>query len=127
MSGDEKSAGANWREITVDASVDEITTVTDFVNAYLSETGCSEQARIQLDVAVDELFGNIARYAYGAGPGAATVRVGAEEDSLCVTITFIDGGEPFNPLAKEMPDTTGLPARQRPIGGLGLNVLTMRV
>ena len=108
------------REITVDAAVDQITVVTAFVNEQLAELGCSERVRIQVDMAIDELFGNIARYAYDPDTGPATVRVDVEEDPLCVIISFIDQGTPFNPLAKEMPDTTGMKARERPIGGLGL-------
>ena len=58
--------------------------------------------------------------AYAPGTGPATVRLEKEEDPLCVVITLIDGGEPFDPLAKEMPETTHLKARERPIGELGL-------
>ena len=108
------------REITVEASMDAIEPVTGFVNAFLAELGCPSRIRVQLDVALDELFGNIVRYAYAPGTGPATVRLEKEEDPLCVVITLIDGGEPFDPLAKEMPDTTHLKARERPIGGLGL-------
>ncbi len=107
------------REITVNASLEEISRVTDFINTQLAELGCSERIRIQVDVAVDELFGNIVRYAYKPEVGEATVRVDVEDDPLSVIITFIDHGVPFDPLTKEFRDTTGLPARERPIGGLG--------
>ena len=108
------------REITVEASLARIGAVTDFVNEQLAELGCPDGIRIQIDVAIDELFGNIARYAYGADTGEATVRMDVEDEPRSVVITFIDRGAPFDPLAWEMPDTTHLPARQRPIGGLGL-------
>ena len=108
------------REITVTAAIDQIMTVTDFVNIQLKELGCSERIRIQVDIAIDELFGNIARYAYHPNTGPATVRVDVGEDPLCVIITFIDHGVPYDPLAAEIPDTTSLPASERPIGGLGL-------
>ena len=108
------------REISVRAVTGQVGAVTDFVNALLTELGCSEGARIQIDVAVDELFGNIARYAYGQEAGMATVRLETEENPKCVMITFIDQGAPYNPLAEERPDTTRLPAKKRPIGGLGL-------
>ena len=108
------------REMTVNADVDQIARVTDFVNEHLAGLGCSEQVRIQMDVAIDEIFGNIARYAYNPETGKATVRVNVEEDPLRVVISFIDDGKPFDPLAAEIPDTTALPARERPIGGLGL-------
>ncbi|MBQ9008485.1 MAG: ATP-binding protein [Clostridia bacterium] len=108
------------QEITVDTEMEQIANVTNFVNAFLKELGCPTHVRIQLDVAVDELFGNIIRYAYGDKIGPVTIRMEAEEDSLDVVLTFIDQGIPFNPLTKEMPNTFGLKARERPIGGLGL-------
>ena len=108
------------RELTVDASLDQIGRVTDFVNEQLSELGCSQRIRIQVDVAIDELFGNIARYAYDPEVGPATVRVDVEDDPLSVIITFIDRGVPYDPVSAEFRDTTHLSAKDRPIGGLGL-------
>ncbi len=107
------------REITVAAAVEEVSRVTDFVNARLAELGCPERTRIQVDVAVDEIFSNIANYAYGPERGEATVRVDVEEEPLCVVLSFVDRGRPFDPLSRGDPDIT-LPAAERPIGGLGL-------
>lgn len=107
-------------ELSVNATLDQIQPVTEFVNRQLSELGCSERVRIQVNVAIDELFGNIARYAYNPDVGPATVRVDVEDDPLCVIITFIDHGVPYDPLAAKFEDTTHLPAKERPIGGLGL-------
>ena len=104
------------REITVNASVDEIKSVTDFVNSQLAELGCTERIRIQVDIAIDEIFGNIVRY------GSATVRVDVEEDPLSVIVAFIDRGIPFDPLRSKEPDVT-LQAKERPIGGLGLFIV----
>ncbi len=106
-------------EITLDASVEQIATVTEFVNKCLAGLGCSDRIRRQIDIAIDEIYGNIARYAYRMGKGPATVCVDVQEDPLCVVITFMDNGVPFDPLAVKAPDTT-LPAEERPIGGLGL-------
>lgn len=107
------------KELTVDAAVENIEVVTDFVNEELEKLDCPLKARRQIDVAIDELFGNIARYAYSPDVGKATVRFSVEEDPLEVTITFIDNGIPFNPLEKSNPDTS-LSAEERPIGGLGI-------
>ena len=96
------------QEITVEATMERIAEGTDFVNAFLSTLGCPEHVRIQVDVAIDELFGNIVRYAYAPGSGQATVRVDAQEEPLSAVITFIDCGAPFDPVAEEQPDTTGL-------------------
>ena len=93
------------KELTVDAAVENIEVVTDFVNEELEKLDCPVKARRQIDVAIDELFGNIARYAYSPDVGKATVRFSVEEDPLEVTITFIDNGIPFNPLEKSNPDT----------------------
>ncbi|MDO4882407.1 MAG: ATP-binding protein [Oscillospiraceae bacterium] len=107
------------KELTVDAAVENIEVVTDFVNEELEKLDCPLKARRQIDVAIDELFGNIARYAYSPDVGKATVRFSVEENPLEVTITFIDNGVPFNPLEKSNPDTH-LSAEERPIGGLGI-------
>lgn len=107
------------KELTVDAAVENIEVVTDFVNEELEKLDCPIKARRQIDVAIDEMFGNIARYAYSPDVGKATVRFAVEEDPLEVTITFIDNGIPFNPLEKSNPDTH-LSAEERPIGGLGI-------
>ena len=108
------------REITVDASLDQVRPVTDFVNGTLADAGCPDRIRIQIDVAIDEIFSNIARYAYPREGGSVKVRVDTEGDPLQVIIAFVDQGVPCNPLAIEIPDTTALPADERPVGGLGL-------
>jgi anti-sigma regulatory factor (Ser/Thr protein kinase) len=107
------------KELTVVATVENIETVTDFVNEQLEALDCPMKAQMQIDIAIDELFGNIAHYAYNPEVGSATVRVEVIEDPLAVTITFIDNGVPYDPLAKADPDTT-LSAEERDIGGLGI-------
>ena len=107
------------KELTITATVENIETVTDFVNEQLEALDCPMKAQMQIDIAIDELFGNIAHYAYNPEIGKATVRVEVIEDPLAVTITFIDNGVPYDPLAKADPDTT-LSAEERDIGGLGI-------
>ena len=107
------------KELTLAATVENIETVTEFVNAQLELLDCPIKAQMQIDIAIDELFGNIAHYAYNPEVGSATVRVEVIEDPLAVTITFIDNGVPYDPLAKADPDTT-LSAEERDIGGLGI-------
>jgi anti-sigma regulatory factor (Ser/Thr protein kinase) len=107
------------KELTVAATVENIETVTDFVNEQLEALDCPMKAQMQIDIAIDELFGNIAHYAYNPEIGKATVRVEVTEDPLAVVITFIDNGVPYDPLAKADPNTT-LSAEEREIGGLGI-------
>lgn len=105
------------KELTVEATIKNIEAVTDFINDELETLGCPLKTKIQIDVAIDELFGNIARYAYGGETGKAEVRIEFEDDS--VIITFIDSGKPFNPTERAEPDTT-LPVEERAVGGLGI-------
>ena len=107
------------KELTVEAKTTNIEAVTDFVNEQLEALDCPMKAQMQIDIAIDELFGNIAHYAYNPEIGQATVRVEVVEDPLSVVITFIDNGVPYDPLAKADPDTT-LSAEERDIGGLGV-------
>lgn len=107
------------KELTVDAAVENIKVVTDFVTAELETLGCPRRAQLQIAVAIDELFGNIAKYAYSPQVGSATVRLDVEREPLSVIITFIDNGRPFNPLEQTEPDIHA-PAEDRPIGGLGI-------
>ena len=107
------------KELTIAATVENIETVTDFINEQLEALDCPMKAQMQIDIAIDELFGNIAHYAYNPEIGKATVRVEVTEDPLAVVITFIDNGVPYDPLAKADPDTT-LSAEEREIGGLGI-------
>ncbi len=110
---------ANSKILTVDAVPDNIEKVTDFVNDELSALDCPLKIQMQIDVAIDELFSNIAHYAYNPDTGPATVMVDIEKDPLAVVITFVDQGRPYDPLKKEDPDVT-LSADEREVGGLGI-------
>ena len=107
------------KELTLEATVANIEPVTEFVNGELEALDCPLRAQMQIDVAIDELFSNIAFYAYDPETGPATVRVEVEEEPLSVIITFIDHGKPYDPLAREDPDIT-LQAENREVGGLGV-------
>ena len=107
------------KELTLEATLENIPVVAAFLDGQMEAAGCTPKARMQMDLAVDELFGNIAHYAYGAGRGKADVRVEVSGEPAAATITFTDRGMPYDPLAKEDPDVT-LPADKREIGGLGI-------
>lgn len=110
------------KELTIDATVENIEVVTDFVNEQLEALSCPMKAQMQIDIAIDELFGNIANYAYDPEVGPATVRVEVVDTPLSVVITFIDHGVPYDPLKQEDPDTTRT-AEEREIGGLGIYIV----
>jgi len=107
------------KELTIAATVENIESVTEFVNTQLEALNCPLKAQMQIDIAIDELFGNIAHYAYNPDVGSATVQVEVTEEPMAVIITFIDGGVPYDPLSAADPDIT-LSAEERQIGGLGI-------
>lgn len=106
-------------DLTLEATVENLPKVLEFVDSHLEEHDCPPRAQMQIDIAVEELFVNIAHYAYAPQVGHATVRVEIQPEPLAVIITFIDKGMPYDPLAKEDPDVT-LSAEDRTIGGLGI-------
>ena len=105
-------------KLTVEATTANIDVVTDFVNSRLEKLDCPMKAQMQIDVAIDEIFANIANYAYEDG-GTATVEFEVDEANRTVKLTFIDSGTPFDPLERQDPDVT-LPAEEREVGGLGV-------
>ncbi|MBO4692992.1 MAG: SpoIIE family protein phosphatase [Clostridia bacterium] len=106
-------------ELDIEAVVDNLQEVIEFVNARLAEAKCSAKMQMQMDVAVEEIFVNISNYAYSPDVGNATVRVEFSKEPVTVTITFVDSGIPYDPLKKEDPDIS-LSAEEREIGGLGI-------
>ena len=107
------------KELKLTATVESLDEVLAFIDAELESVDCPMKVQMQLDVAVEELYVNIAHYAYAPGTGEATVSIDITQDPLYVTITFKDSGIPFDPTAKADPDVT-LSAQERQIGGLGI-------
>lgn len=102
------------------AQQDQLEQVQRFVEEQVEQYECPDKVKFQLAVAVEEIFVNIAHYAYHPEQaGTATIRCCVGGDPLQVTIQFLDNGKPFNPLAKEDADIT-LSAEERRIGGLGI-------
>lgn len=114
--------GMHMKELTLEATVENINRVTEFADEFLEELDCPLKSRMQLDIAIDELFGNIARYAYEGKEGEATVRLAWCEKEGVVELSFIDQGMPFDPLKQKEPDIT-LSAEERAIGGLGIHMV----
>ncbi len=107
------------KELTLEARVDSLPQVLAFVDEYLESLDCSMKVQMQIDVAVEEIYVNVASYAYAPKTGSVTITLETEDAPRSVTITFTDSGVPYDPLAKEDPDVT-LSAEERKIGGLGI-------
>ena len=106
-------------ELVIEATRENLPKVISFVNEHLEAADCNMRTQIQIDIAVEELFINIASYAYDPEIGTAVVQVTVTDEPLSVEITFIDNGRQYDPLAKEDPDIT-LPINKRKKGGLGI-------
>ena len=89
----------------------------DFVDSFLDKYGCPMNTQMKIDLSVEEIYVNIANYAYGGGKGDAQISI--ENNDGNVKIVFSDSGTPYNPLEKPDPDTT-LSSEERQIGGLGV-------
>ena len=103
--------------MTVAAETENLQKVLGFVGGYLDKISCQKKARMHIDIAVDDIFVNIAHYAYDKAGGNVTVNVEVTPETA--VITFIDSGAPYDPLKKPGPDVT-LPMEKRAIGGLGV-------
>ena len=119
QSAAEASGASDGSELEIEAVEENLDEVLAFVQKHLESEDCPPKAAMQIDVAVEEIFVNIAKYAYAPDKGKATVRVEVSDEPVAVTITFVDHGIPYDPLAKEDPDVT-LSAEERQIGGLGI-------
>ena len=106
------------KEFTVEAKVENLDKVIAFVNSELETADCPMKIQMQIELAVEEIFVNIAHYAYGEETGSATVTVDVSSGDTAV-ICFSDSGVQYDPLAKEDPDVT-LSLDKRSIGGLGI-------
>lgn len=105
--------------ITVPASLDQLDNVQEFVSERLEQYDCPMKAMMAIEIAVEEIFVNIANYAYRPEVGEATVCCEVSEEPLEVTIQFLDHGKPFNPLEKEDADISQDALLERE-GGLGI-------
>ena len=105
-------------ELRVEAKVEKLPAVNAFVTATLTDA-CPAKARMHIELAAEEIFVNIASYAYSEPGGIVVVRRSGGEGPEGLTLTFIDEGVPYNPLQRSDPDFS-LSVEDRPIGGLGV-------
>ncbi|MDR0957600.1 MAG: ATP-binding protein [Clostridiales bacterium] len=103
------------KHLTVQAKIESLEEVIDFIQEEMSYV--AQKIVNQISIVVEEIFANIANYAYPYNGGMAEISVDTTNDVL--TMSFEDSGEPYNPLEKDDPDIT-LSAEMRDIGGLGI-------
>lgn len=106
-------------ELTLSAAVDNLPLAQDFVETLLAAHDCPYKAMLQISLVVEEIYVNIAQYAYPDGQGEVTIRATVQPATHQLTLCFADAGQPFNPLL-QTPQAVNLPLEDCKIGGLGL-------
>ena len=114
-----KEGGAHIVDKTFPARIEALSDVLGYVDRTLESYGCPMKIQTAVCVAIEEVFVNVAHYAYGGGDGDMTLGIGFDEESRNITFRMTDCGVPFDPLKKPDPDIT-LSAEDREIGGLGI-------
>ena len=109
-------------ELTIEATVENLPQVMAFLEQHLEEADCPLKTQMQITVAAEEIYVNIAHYAYKPVDGTVEITCAVTRQDgqpPRMTLCFKDRGKPFDPLAREDPDIT-LSAEERGIGGLGI-------
>ena len=114
-----KKGGVSMTNRIFPAKTDALNDVIGFVEETLETFECSMKNSMAICVAIEEVFVNVAHYAYGEGEGDVSFDINFDEEAREVTFVMKDKGTPFDPLAKADPDIT-LSAEERGIGGLGI-------
>ena len=104
------------KKLTVEAKTESLHEVIDFVDGELQRSNCSSALRNDINLAVEEIFTNIANHAYQPANGNAVISIAVGEET---TIRFEDTGKPYNPLEHPDPDLDK-PLIERDVGGLGV-------
>jgi sigma-B regulation protein RsbU (phosphoserine phosphatase) len=104
------------KQITLDAKNECLQRVLNFISAELMKTDYKIDIINEIEISVEEIFLNIANYAYGQEGGKVKISISTENG---LKIAFEDNGKPFNPLEQTPPDLEK-PAKDREIGGLGI-------
>lgn len=105
-----------------EAREENIAEVLGFVEGELEKVDCSMKVQNAVCVAMEEIFVNIAHYAYPGGSGNAKIVIDVDRETGVATFIVSDTGIAFDPLSRDIPDIT-LPAEEREIGGLGIFII----
>jgi serine phosphatase RsbU (regulator of sigma subunit)/anti-sigma regulatory factor (Ser/Thr protein kinase) len=114
--------GQAAHRLVLPAKTENLQLLREFLEKTLLSAAVAEKLRFQLHLVAEEVFVNIAKYAYPDGAGEISLSLRLEPTPRRIILEFRDRGIPWNPLEKEPPDIN-LPAEQRPIGGMGILIV----
>ena len=115
-----------YKELVTAAKVEKLAQVNDFVAGLLADTDCSPKTQMQIELVVEEIFVNIASYAYGGGKGEAILRGRIMDEPSGLELIFMDRGTPYDPLSRMDPNVNA-GIEERKIGGLGIFLVKKNV
>jgi len=104
------------KQMELEAKPENLNEALNFINNELRLAGFKPDNTNEIDIAVEEIFMNIANYAYKPESGSACIYIDTFEK---ISIIFEDSGRPYNPLEQAPPDLE-IPPAKRDIGGLGV-------
>ena len=104
---------------TFPAKTEALADVLALTEHILEKHQCSMKLQTAICVAIEEVFVNIAHYAYGEMEGDVKLTIAYDKETREITFRMADKGVRFDPLNNPDPDIT-LSAEEREIGGLGI-------
>lgn len=111
-------ATKEFPELSVDSPIENFAVVKDWLQSIFDIIGCAGKPAKQLFIAVDEMFTNIAHYAY-QDVGKVYFKASYNSDEKSLKISIIDNGDKYNPLEKPDPDIAQR-IKDKTVGGLGI-------
>lgn len=105
------------KTITLEAVIENLDKAMAFLEEELEKAGAGAGPSLQMKVAFEELFANVAHYAY---ENTGSIEIGIACENGDMTVRLSDEGTPFDPFSEAKEPDISLPADARPIGGLGI-------
>ena len=108
--------------ITLRAEHAELIRLQVFAEGFAQQCGLPDDERSRLLIILDELFTNAVTHGHGPHSAGGTIAVSLGWRAGRLRISFVDDGQPFDPLAFRGPVLVGA-AAARGIGGLGIHIV----
>ena len=110
-----------WGELRVEATLENLRKVSEFVRDIGQQLRLPEEAQFDFVLAVEEASANIVRHTYLPGQaGDILLRVETTDDVVWITLT--DWGLPLDP-DSVTPFDVDAPVETRTEGGMGLRII----
>jgi anti-sigma regulatory factor (Ser/Thr protein kinase) len=105
-------------ELRLAATTDALERIQAAILDRIERFGATEESVFDVRLAIEEMVGNVIRYAYPGGSGELEVGWELDADGR-LRVLVRDWGRPFNPIAHPNPDLT-VDFGERPVGGMGI-------